>query len=247
MNNACKIINFTGKTVLEIGCGCGDLLQAIATQWTPRYIVGIDNHLDQWNTTPAQQSNWRIAKGDACSLQYPDHFFDVVISVGVFEHIRDLRKAFSEIQRVLKPGGQLYTEFSPIWSSITGHHYNFWLEEEAGLVPGWGHLWMNEAEMMSYLEPLIGKERAINACFEIYQNNHINRLTRKEYYEIFLTSGLLIRKLKEHICYSSLYMFRDAEPELTNNIYSKLKNNHPLNELGVLGFSLHMEKPAIRL
>lgn len=42
---------------------------------------------------------------DLQSLSYDDNSFDLVVSQDVFEHIADPRKAFSELARVLKPGG----------------------------------------------------------------------------------------------------------------------------------------------
>lgn len=42
---------------------------------------------------------------DLESLTYPDGAFDIVITEDVMEHVRDDRRAFSEINRVLVPGG----------------------------------------------------------------------------------------------------------------------------------------------
>ncbi len=46
-----------------------------------------------------------------CSLiehdktQYPDNFFEVVVSIEVMEHVRDLKAYLKEIHRLVKPGG----------------------------------------------------------------------------------------------------------------------------------------------
>lgn len=54
------------------------------------------------------------ANGDQCedplnqdlqSLRFADRLFDLVVSQDVFEHIAEPRSAFSEVARVLKPGG----------------------------------------------------------------------------------------------------------------------------------------------
>ncbi len=42
---------------------------------------------------------------DISALEFAEHSFDVVICNHVLEHVYDDRKAMSEIQRVLKPGG----------------------------------------------------------------------------------------------------------------------------------------------
>ncbi len=42
---------------------------------------------------------------DLTALTFPDDSFDLVITSDVMEHIYDIRSAFAEITRVLKPGG----------------------------------------------------------------------------------------------------------------------------------------------
>ncbi len=48
-----------------------------------------------------------VKQGSATEIPYADHTFDVVYSHGVLHHIPDIRQVSREIQRVLKPGGQL--------------------------------------------------------------------------------------------------------------------------------------------
>ena len=42
---------------------------------------------------------------DVQRLTYPDACFDVVVSSDVFEHVRQYKKGFAEVHRVLRPGG----------------------------------------------------------------------------------------------------------------------------------------------
>jgi SAM-dependent methyltransferase len=51
-----------------------------------------------WNEVPCQ---------DVQNLRHPNGTFDLVTSTEVFEHVPDDAKGFSEIRRVLKPGGWL--------------------------------------------------------------------------------------------------------------------------------------------
>ena len=46
--------------------------------------------------------------GNAESLPFSSFSFDGVITIATLEHIRDIKKAISEIKRVLKPGGLVY-------------------------------------------------------------------------------------------------------------------------------------------
>lgn len=102
-----------GQTVLDVGCGAGmDLLLAATRVGPSGKAIGVD-------MTPAMMDrarraaraagfeNVEIREGDAESLPAMDGEADVVISNGVINLTTDKRKAFSEIFRVLKPGGQL--------------------------------------------------------------------------------------------------------------------------------------------
>ena len=51
--------------------------------------------------------NVRAARADAESLPFPDQSFDLVLGHAVLHHLPDLSRAFSEFQRVLRPGGRI--------------------------------------------------------------------------------------------------------------------------------------------
>jgi ubiquinone/menaquinone biosynthesis C-methylase UbiE len=52
-------------------------------------------------------ANVAFVEGEAESLPFPDASFDVVISNGVIDLVPDKEAVFSEIHRVLKPGGRI--------------------------------------------------------------------------------------------------------------------------------------------
>jgi ubiquinone/menaquinone biosynthesis C-methylase UbiE len=52
-------------------------------------------------------ANAEFVQGEVESLPFEDESFDVVISNGVIDLVPDKDAAFSEIHRVLKPGGRL--------------------------------------------------------------------------------------------------------------------------------------------
>lgn len=55
---------------------------------------------------PGERNSAGIRCEDATKLTFPDNYFDLVISQDVMEHIEESWQAFSEINRVLKPGGK---------------------------------------------------------------------------------------------------------------------------------------------
>lgn len=246
IKNANGYIDFRDKTILEIGCGNGTDLRKIASEYKPRFIIGIDNSLDNWwSTQPSKGGNWEVDEGDAANLQFPDNYFDVVISLATFEHISDLESSLKEIKRVLKPFGKFYTEYSPIWTSVIGHHYDFWIDEDnANLIPPWGHLWMNKEEMIEYLVPKVGIERAHSAAYSIYESKIINRLARSDHYRLVLESGLWIREINESISLSRTHHFGNRQSEMTQEVYAKLNGLYKPEELAVSGFRLYLEKYA---
>jgi ubiquinone/menaquinone biosynthesis C-methylase UbiE len=94
------------QSVLEVGTGLG-VLSGMLTKHVAHYSgVEID-------AQACQQARLRvddpelIKQADAQDLPFEDSSFDVVVCLEVLEHLRDYRRALSEIRRVLKPSGKL--------------------------------------------------------------------------------------------------------------------------------------------
>ncbi len=60
---------------------------------------------EYFDDVPGGDSKDSVLCQDVQNLTFPDHSFDVCTSLDVLEHVPDDKKAFSEIYRVLKPGG----------------------------------------------------------------------------------------------------------------------------------------------
>lgn len=98
-------------TVLDLGSGAGN------DCFVARSIVGENGKVTGLDFTPEmiQKANENLTKtefenikfilGDIENMPLPDNSFDVVISNCVLNLVPDKQKAFSEIYRVLKPGG----------------------------------------------------------------------------------------------------------------------------------------------
>jgi arsenite methyltransferase len=102
-----------GEDVLDVGCGAGmDSLVAAQMVGASGSVTGIDMTPEM--VVKARDSvaelglgNVRIIEGSAEHLPFDDARFDVVISNGVIDLIPDKDAVFSEITRVLRPGGRI--------------------------------------------------------------------------------------------------------------------------------------------
>ncbi len=245
LNKLTKRIDLNKKTILEIGCGAGSLTRKIAQNYPSSNITGVDPFLREWwgMTNDLKGSNWNILNGDGESLQFPDNSFDLVISLASFEHIANPEKCLTEIRRVLRPNGEFFTDFAPIWSCIMGHHWNHWDAEKTLKIPPWGHLYMNYDEMFNYLKDSEGNENAKQVCEEIYKAPKINRKDIKYLKSAFLKSGLQIKELAESKLWNRLtWVDGTSINELTDDIYMKLKSRYTKQELYVGGLMVHLKK-----
>lgn len=101
--------NIEGKTVLEIGLGYGTLGQFLASQ-------GCDYHGLDIAQGPVEMMRYRLGQlgidsdrvrvGSALDIPCREGSFDYVYTIGCLHHTGDLRRAVSEVYRVLAPGGR---------------------------------------------------------------------------------------------------------------------------------------------
>jgi ubiquinone/menaquinone biosynthesis C-methylase UbiE len=105
-----RLVDFqawSGKKILEIGCGVGIDLARFA-QGGAR-VTGIDLADQSVNLARknfAQQSlSGQLQKGNGENMDFPDDTFDCVYAHGVIQYTADDRALINEMIRVLKPGG----------------------------------------------------------------------------------------------------------------------------------------------
>jgi len=104
-------LDFKSKEkVLEAGCGDGMILIRLMK------LFDVDGYGIDFSSTALRQAQELSFKervfpqldcADTRSIPHASNFFDKVISLGVVEHMKDMRPSFAELKRVLKPGGLL--------------------------------------------------------------------------------------------------------------------------------------------
>lgn len=114
-----EALNVAGKRVLEIGLGEG----ADAERLIRRGAIwsGIDLTAESVARVGARFSlrdlpHEALRQGSVLDLPFPDDTFDLVFSHGVLHHVPDIKRAQSEIHRVLRPGGELVVMLYARWS-----------------------------------------------------------------------------------------------------------------------------------
>ena len=102
-----------GEHVLDLGCGAGtDSLVAAQMVGPGGHVTGIDmtpEMLAKARASAAEMDveNVDFLEAEAERLPFDDASFDVVISNGVIDLIPDKDAVFSELFRVLRPGGRI--------------------------------------------------------------------------------------------------------------------------------------------
>jgi arsenite methyltransferase len=102
-----------GERVLDLGCGAGtDSLVAAQMVGESGSVVGIDMTAAMLAKARRAASelgatNIEFIEGEVESLPFADESFDVVISNGVIDLIPDKDAVYSEVYRVLVPGGRV--------------------------------------------------------------------------------------------------------------------------------------------
>lgn len=94
-------------TVLEIGCGFGDLISNLEGKFN---TIGVDVSEHACNIARKRTSKSEIINQDAIEYLHkaPDCFFDAIIQICVIPHMEeDPKEVLAEIARVMKQGGVL--------------------------------------------------------------------------------------------------------------------------------------------
>ena len=95
-------------TIVDLGCGTGELVVAISERLRDARIVGLDSSPSMllWaNRHSTADGRLRFLTGDAAAIPFSDESVDMVVSTLSLHHWAEPSDVFAEIVRVLKPGG----------------------------------------------------------------------------------------------------------------------------------------------
>lgn len=96
------------RRILDVGAGTGMLLRVVQTIFPDAFIAGLDLAPGMGRTAMRElqgKNDTIFIEGDAERLPFADGSFDLVLSTSTFQWLNVLETAFSEVLRVLAPGG----------------------------------------------------------------------------------------------------------------------------------------------
>lgn len=102
-----------GQDILELGCGWGSLSLWMAEKFPKARITGVSNSRTQKEFIDGESArrglkNLRIITCDMNRFDIEAGGFDRVVSIEMFEHMKNYQRLLANIARWLRPGGQLF-------------------------------------------------------------------------------------------------------------------------------------------
>lgn len=106
--------------ILEIGCGNGQDFISHFSGMNHLQLFGMD--IDDYGI---RQQNFGFVHGDATNIPFPDGYFDLVVSIGVLEHIEPVSKLL-EMTREIERVGRAYAVVVPSIATRLEPHTMVW-------------------------------------------------------------------------------------------------------------------------
>jgi SAM-dependent methyltransferase len=181
---------FEGKTVLELGCSKGYLLDAFLER-EKFTAIGADidaRVLDHGR----RQYGHRIqfVQTTPVSIPLPESSVDVIYTIDTIEHLSRPREIFRDAFRILKPGGVFLIHFGP-WYNPQGAH----LED---IIPfPWPHVLFSMDTLLKVAAHIYESDDHKHACYWYDEKGKLrpNPYLDREHWREFL-NDLTIRKFR---------------------------------------------------
>ncbi|MEZ4387742.1 MAG: cyclopropane-fatty-acyl-phospholipid synthase family protein [Candidatus Krumholzibacteriia bacterium] len=101
-----------GQRILDLGCGWGALSLYAAERYPGSRITAVSNSRDQGAFIRAEAATRRLGNVEVVTADVntfaPDGCFDRVVSVEMFEHLKNYGEMLARIARWLRPDGRLF-------------------------------------------------------------------------------------------------------------------------------------------
>ncbi len=174
-----------GGSVLDLGCGTGELTRLIAGEVGDGRVHGVDLTPEMIEIAEARLPkkyrdvvDFAVGKGE--ELELDPNSFDIATSAFTLRNVEDLPGVISELKRVVKPGGEIYSlELSkpriPVFREIYFFYFN-------RILPALGKLFQGNRGPYKYLTESLKKFPNQDKLKKIFQEVG---LTGVSYNELF--------------------------------------------------------------
>ena len=99
-----------GRRILEVGFGSGITFLNLSEMYEEIHGLDLNASVEQVSGLFNKKNiPTNLRNGSVLSMPYEDNYFDTVLLISILEHLKpsEQQQAFEEINRVLKPGGQV--------------------------------------------------------------------------------------------------------------------------------------------
>jgi cyclopropane-fatty-acyl-phospholipid synthase len=102
-----------GQSILDLGCGWGSFSLWAAERFPKARILAVSNSRPQGDFVRARAAGRRLTNvehrvADVNGLELEPGRFDRIVSIEMFEHLRNYGELFARLTRWLSPGGKLF-------------------------------------------------------------------------------------------------------------------------------------------
>lgn len=165
-----QVPSLSGKKVLDIGCGPGELVRVIKTVYEDCDITGLDISPEMIKYAEMKSISLNLygikyILGDSHSLPFQDNSFDYLFNTISFHHYENPEKAIKEMNRILKPGGTLYLLDSIKNPSIISFMPWYWDYKDS--------------------KQCYSKHLTSNQFYDIFTKSNFEKVTYKYYFNFF--------------------------------------------------------------
>lgn len=146
-----------GKTVLDVGCGLGGKTVAYEEAGA-REIVGVDILVEnvaaskEYAMAHTNAGRSAFLASDAAQLPFSDGSFDTVVANDAMEHFSRPARALEEMQRITKRGGAVWIFFTPHFSPLGSHLYDY-------IYTPWCHVLFSRSQIKRAIERILPERR----------------------------------------------------------------------------------------
>ncbi|APW65590.1 hypothetical protein LPB137_06885 [Poseidonibacter parvus] len=173
-----ETLNLDNKTILELGCGNASMTKQLATNGSNRKIIACEvDELQHKKNLNLNIENIEFKLNSAQDIKLEDECIDMIFMFKSFHHIPyDLmKKALSEIERVLKPNGLVYIS-EPLFMGEQNELIAMFHDEQQVRIDAFEHIKEAvESEQFKLFREIFFQTEIVYENFEDFKNKQMNQ------------------------------------------------------------------------